>query len=86
MEGTPRFMKLTDYEKEKIKLLAATLDRASTACFTVGIATPTAGFLYNVSNFGNSIGGLRLMLSVTAWFFGAIMLHFLARQVLKGLK
>lgn len=32
-------------DNERTKLLANALDRASTACFTVGILTPTAGFL-----------------------------------------
>jgi hypothetical protein len=30
---------------ERTKLLANALDRASTSCFTVGIATPLAGWL-----------------------------------------
>ena len=34
---------------ERVKLLANNLDRASTACFTVGVATPLAGALYRVS-------------------------------------
>lgn len=35
-------------DNERTKLLANALDRASTACFTVGVATPLAGYLYGV--------------------------------------
>jgi hypothetical protein len=38
-------------DNERTKLLANAPDRASTACFTVGIATPVAGYLYNVGSF-----------------------------------
>jgi hypothetical protein len=37
-------------DNERTKLLANALDRASTACFTVGILTPAAGYLYNIGN------------------------------------
>ncbi|WP_279595355.1 hypothetical protein [Methylobacterium sp. J-090] len=33
---------------EQIKLLAAALNTAATSCFTVGIATPVAGYIYNI--------------------------------------
>ena len=45
-------------ENEQTKLLATALNTAATSCFTVGIATPIAGYLYNV-------GGLQVTLS--AW-------------------
>jgi len=53
-------------EIEQTKLLANSLDRASTACFTVGIATPVAGYIYNVANFGGSIDLWRLLLGLAA--------------------
>lgn len=34
---------MTQVRNEQKKLLANALDRASTPCFTVGIATPVAG-------------------------------------------
>jgi hypothetical protein len=40
---------------ERQKLLANNFDRMSTACFTVGIATPLAGYLYNIGNFANMV-------------------------------
>ncbi|ATN35543.1 hypothetical protein ACO34A_17200 [Rhizobium sp. ACO-34A] len=70
---------------EQKKLLANALDRASTACFTVGIATPVAGYLYNIGNFGTAISGGRLMVGIALWLFSAIALHLMARRVLKGL-
>lgn len=50
---------------ERTKLLANALDRASTACFTVEIATPLAGYIYNISN-------LRENLSVWLMFIAAL--------------
>jgi hypothetical protein len=33
---------------ERLKLTAGALNTAATPCFTVGIATPLAGYLYNI--------------------------------------
>jgi hypothetical protein len=44
-------------EIERIKLLATALNTAATSCFTVGIATPLAGYIYNV-------GGLRTVIGI----------------------
>ena len=67
---------------ERVKLFANALDRASTACFTVGIATPVAGYLYNVGGFGDLVAPPRLLAGVTGWLAGAIALHLLARRIL----
>jgi hypothetical protein len=72
-------------EIEKTKLIANALDRASTACFTVGIATPLAGLLYNVGNFGFSISIARMALGLGGWLVAAIALHMMARHVLSGM-
>jgi hypothetical protein len=42
---------------ERTKLLANALNTSATSCFTVGIATPIAGYLYN-------IGSLRSTLTI----------------------
>lgn len=55
---------MTQVRNEQETLLANALDRASTACFTVGIATPVAGHLYNIGNFGMAIEGERLMIGI----------------------
>jgi hypothetical protein len=62
---------------ERTKLLANALDRASTTCFTVGIVTPGAGYLYNVSGFRSAVG-----LGIVA----AVFLHLAARRALGGLR
>ncbi|WP_018899814.1 hypothetical protein [Rhizobium sp. 2MFCol3.1] len=72
-------------ELEKTKLVANALDRASTASFTVGIATPLAGLLYNVGNFGASVSIPRMALGLCGWLVAAIALHIMARHVLDGI-
>ena len=69
---------MTQVRNEQKKLLANALDRASTACFTVGIATPVAGYLYNIGNFGMVITGGRLMVGIGLWLFP--QLHYIYWQ------
>ena len=71
---------------ERTKLLANALDRASTTCFTVGIVTPGAGYLYNVSGFRSAVGLGVLVAGLVGWFVAAIFLHLAARRVLGGLR
>ena len=71
---------------EQTKLLANALDRASTACFTVGIVTPLAGYLYNIGGFRTSMGVLELLLGLGGWLTAAVVLHLAGRRVLKGLE
>jgi hypothetical protein len=73
-------------DNERTKLLANALDRASTACFTVGVATPLAGYLYGVIDFSEPVSGVWLMLTAGGWLAIAIALHSWARRTLKGLK
>jgi hypothetical protein len=70
---------------EQTKLLANAIDRASTACFTSGIATPIAGFVYNVSGFRSTIGGAELSIGLLGWLIAAVLLHLGARRILRGL-
>ena len=77
---------MTPAEIETAKLIADALDRASTACFTVGIATPLAGYVYNVSGFRGTIGLAALIGGVAGWLIVAIGLHLLARRVLKRIQ
>jgi hypothetical protein len=71
---------------EQTKLLSNALDRASTGCLTVGIATPLAALFYNIGNFGASIGVTRIVVGLAVWLFAAIPLHIFARRILKGLR
>ena len=56
-------------DNERTKLLANALDRASTACFTVGILTPAAGYLYNVGNFRGVMDIPTLLGGLVGWLF-----------------
>jgi multisubunit Na+/H+ antiporter MnhG subunit len=71
---------------EQIKLAANAFDRASTACFTVGIATPLAGYLYNVAGFRGSVHIVELAIGLAGWITAAIALHLAGRRALKGLR
>lgn len=70
---------------ERTKLLANALDRATTVCLTVGIATPFAGFLYNFGDFGAAPSPAALGVGMGGWLLGATLLHLMARRVLEGL-
>lgn len=71
---------------ERTKLLANALDRASTACFTVGIATPVAGYIYNISNLRDSLPLMTIVLGGSGWILACMLLHLLARRTLGGLQ
>ena len=71
---------------ERIKLLAGSVDRAATACFTVGIATPLAGYLYNIGDFGALLSRSAFLSIIFGWFLAIVGLHLLARRLLRGLK
>ena len=70
---------------ERQKLLANNFDRMSTACFTVGIATPLAGYLYNIGNFANTVRLAELLPVAAGWTIAAVLLHIIARKALRGL-
>ncbi|MFC0411056.1 hypothetical protein [Roseomonas elaeocarpi] len=71
---------------ERIKLFAGWLDRASTACLTVGLATPAAGLLYNIGNFRGQVDGAELVPGLAIWLAVSLGLHLLARRALGGLR
>lgn len=71
---------------EQTKLLATAVNTAATSCFTVGIATPLAGYVYNVSNLQSSLSFLTLGLGILGWLAAASLLHVLSRGILRGLK
>lgn len=64
---------------ERTKYLAAALDRASTACLAVGaIAQLTSPISPQF--------GLDVAIAVSAWIFGALVLHLGGRIILGGLR
>lgn len=84
MEGLGRLTDLNPAEIEQTKLLANPLDRVSTACFTVEIATPLAGYIYNLAVF-NAVPGSRMIVNLIGGLMGAILLHYQARRALRRL-
>jgi len=71
-------------DNERTKLLANALDRASTACVTVGVIAPLAAALYNFA--GLQIQPWIIVGGVVFWIFSASVLHLSARAILKGLR
>ena len=69
---------------EQTKLLANALNTAATSCFTVGIATPLAGYLYNVSGFRTAVSVAELAFGLGCWLL-AVGLHLAARRALRRL-
>ncbi len=70
---------------EELKLLANALDRASTACFTVGLATPVAATIYGFGNI--AVRSNTFVIScLIGWLFATISLHYMARRVLRKLR
>ena len=76
---------MTDAGNERIRLFANALNAAATSCFTVGIATPLAGYIYDVSGFRAAVNPSALVGGFAGWLFTAVCLHLLARRVLGGL-
>ncbi len=76
---------MMESEREQTKLLATALNTAATSCFTVGIATPVAGYLYNVGGLRSLIDPWTLILGACGWFLCALALHLSARRTLRGL-
>lgn len=70
-------------DNERTKLLANALDRASTACLTVGVLAPLAALLYNLS--AGHIGMWVFVGGGVIWFSVAIGLHLTARWPLRSL-
>ena len=71
---------------ERTKLLASALDRASTACFTVGVATPLAAWLYDIGGFRAVATQSTVIPALVGWILTALALHFMAQWVLGRLK
>ncbi len=71
---------------ERTKLLANALDRASTAYFTVGVATPLAGWIYDIGGLRTTLSAGALALGLAGWILAAIALHLISRSVMGRLR
>lgn len=61
------------------------MNTAATSRFTVGIATPLAGFISNVGNMQATLSVAVLFVGLLGWLTTAICLQSLARRVLRSL-
>ena len=69
---------------ERTKLLANALDRASTACLTVGVLGPTAAALYGIG--ADHASAWIIGIGSLLWLSAAGVLHWFARYVLGRLR
>lgn len=70
-------------EIERCKLRANALDRASTACLTIGVFAPIAAAVYAQPNLTPNYWFYAI--SAVSWFLAALVLHFLAYATLQGI-
>lgn len=71
---------------ESTKLVANALDRASTACLTVGVFGPIVATLYGVGATTSGAHGVTLVLGSALWLAASGSLHWMARRTLRRLK
>lgn len=71
-------------KNERAKLLANALDRASTACLTVGVFGPAVAFLYGMGTV--HISPVALGVGGAVWLTAAVLLHLLAQRTLGRLQ
>jgi hypothetical protein len=64
---------MTVIYNERTKLLANSIDRASTSCVTVGVFAPGAAAIYTVS--GTVVSSSIFLIGTAIWLFAAIALH-----------
>lgn len=71
---------------ERAKLTANALDRASTACLTVGVFGPIVASLYGVGATASGAHGILLAIGSVLWLGAAGTLHAMARLALGRLR
>jgi hypothetical protein len=76
--------KVTNAEREQIKLRAAAIDRVSTACTTIGVLAPLAGAFFGGAP--NIPADSKLFLACVIYLGAALVLHHAAIYVLDGLE
>jgi len=73
-------------QNERIKLAANALDRASTACLSIGVLGPAVALLYNVGGTDSQFRGITVGVVGAFWLSTAAGLHAIARYLLRGLR
>jgi hypothetical protein len=68
---------------ERLKLLAGALDRASTACLTVGAIAPLASLMFGTGAL--AMAPPWVAAGASSWLLAAAALHLFAREALGGL-
>jgi hypothetical protein len=71
---------------ERTKYLANALDRASTACLTVGVFGPVAATLYGVGGSGGAGRAILITIGAIVWVAAAVAFHLLGRRTLGRLQ
>jgi Na+/melibiose symporter-like transporter len=85
-ESKPVRATMTDSEKERTKLLANALDRASTASLAIGVFTPIASTMYGTSTNPYRTSSLDVYAAALSWLLLAVILHLFAHAVLRRLR
>ena len=67
---------------ERTKLLANSLDRASTSCLTIGIIGPLVAVIYDWGGAAGAVPTINLLVGTLFWLGAAIALHLIARAIL----
>jgi hypothetical protein len=68
---------------ERRKLTATALNGVAIATMAAGLIAPLVAVSYGVSS---APGGAYFLITGSIWFFAAIVLHWIARAILGGLK
>ncbi|MBB3811355.1 hypothetical protein [Pseudochelatococcus contaminans] len=71
---------MTVIHNERTKLTAAALDRASTACLTVGALGPLVAVIYGLGVTAGLRDGIFVAVGSILWLFVAGALHIMARH------
>ena len=75
---------MTLVHNEQTELLANALDRASTACLSIGFLAPTAAAVYTTAP--QFAIGSNIIIGAVIWILVASMLHYSARRILRRLR
>ncbi len=73
-------------QNERIKLAANALDRASTACLSIGVLGPSVALVYNFGATTAQFNATLVGVASVFWLGVAVGLHAIARFMLKDLQ